>query len=220
MKKALIFQGGWKGHTPKKVAQLFASVLEKVDFNVHIVDSLDPLEDIAALKRYDLIIPIWTMGEISDAQFTGLNEAVKSGVGLGGIHGGMCDAFRGRIEYNWMTGGQFLGHPHVGEFKVNFTNIKSPITAGMKPFKYDSEQYYVAVDPANTVLATTVYHFDKLKVTVPVVWTKNWGLGRVFYSSLGHTADELKKYPDVVAMTIRGLCWAAEGKKCCEGAHD
>jgi type 1 glutamine amidotransferase len=39
-----------------------------------------------------------------------------------------------------------------------------------------------------------------------------WKKGRVFYSALGHTAKEFRDCPEVLAMTIRGMVWAAEGK--------
>ena len=213
MKKALIFWGGWDGHTPRETTELFARQLEPHGFDVTVVNSLEPLEDHAALMKLDLIIPIWTMGQISEAQLKGLNEAVRGGVGIAGVHGGMCDAFRRRIEYAWMTGGQFVGHPHVGEYTVRLTGVKSPITKGMKSkFVYDSEQYYMITDPSITVLAETVYAWEGKDVVMPVAWTKTWGKGRVFFSALGHTAAEVKKYPEVLAMTTRGMLWAAKGK--------
>ena len=63
----------------------------------------------------------------------------------------MGDAFRGRVEYQWLVGGQFLGHPYVGEYTVELVPTDSPITRGMsKSFKYKSEQYYMGIDPAIT----------------------------------------------------------------------
>lgn len=213
-KSALIFWGGWEGHTPKETAEVLAGALEENGFRVRLEHSLSPLENVRALKRLDLIVPMWTMGELSDAQWRSLDESVKSGVGFAGVHGGMGDAFRGRVEYQWMCGGQFVGHPHVGEYQVTLTDVPSPITRGMKRrFKYNSEQYYMIVDPGVTVLARTVYRYEGRKVRIPVVWTKTWGRGRVFYSSLGHVARELIERPEVLAMTVRGLLWAAEGKR-------
>ena len=217
-KPALILWGGWEGHTPKETAELLASALEENDFRVRLENSLSSLEDLRALKRLDLIVPMWTMGELTDEQWRGLDESVKSGVGFGGVHGGMGDAFRGRVEYQWMCGGQFVGHPHVGQYHVTLTDVRSPITRRMKRrFKYDSEQYYMLVDPGVTVLARTVYRYERRKVSMPVVWTKTWGRGRVFYSSLGHVAQELVECPEVLAMTVRGLLWAAEGKRLSSG---
>jgi uncharacterized protein len=64
----------------------------------------------------------------------------------------------------------------------------------------------------NEVLATTTFdgtHCEWIKdVTMPVVWKKTYGKGRVFYSALGHTADEFA-VPEMKTMLERGLVWAA-----------
>lgn len=213
-KKALIMWGGWEGHTPKETGEILGNKLKEHGFEVRIENSLQPLEDEEAVKALDLVVPVWTMGEISKPQYKSLNKAVHDfGVGLGGVHGGMGDAFRGNVGYYWMVGGQFLGHPYIGEYTVRLTNVKSPITQGMdKTFTYKSEQYYMGMDPAVTVLADTVYQFQGKEVIMPVVWTRSWGKARVFYSALGHKAQEFTDYPHVLDMTIRGLVWAAEGK--------
>ncbi|HAU36730.1 MAG TPA: hypothetical protein DCX07_03305, partial [Phycisphaerales bacterium] len=137
-------------------------------------------------------------------------------------HGGAGDAFRGNVGYEWMVGGIFAGHPHVGDYEVRLTGRKHVITDGLpKTFPYKSEQYYMLVDPGNEVLAETVYTHEGRQVVMPVIWTKAWGKGRVFYSSLGHVAQEFRDYPHVLAMTVRGMKWAAEGKtkacSCCCG---
>jgi type 1 glutamine amidotransferase len=203
--------GGWDGHTPKATAEVFAGKLQEHGFRVQVENSLKPLENVEAVKQLNLIVPVWTMGEMSNEQWTGLHQAVHdAGVGLGGVHGGMGDAFRGRVEYQWLVGGQFLGHPYVGEYTVKLTAQVSPITQGMpKSFKYSSEKYYLGIDPAITLLAYTPYEHEGQKCKMPVVWTKTWGKGRVFYSALGHVAEEFKKYPEVLEMTVRGLLWAA-----------
>ena len=35
------------------------------------------------------------------------------------------DAFRGNVEYQWMVGGQFVGHPHVGKYTVRLTGLRT-----------------------------------------------------------------------------------------------
>ena len=45
---------------------------------------------------------------------------------------------------------------------------------------------------------------------MPVVWKKNYGKGRVFYSSIGHYLREFE-IPEVLTMQIRGFRWASEG---------
>ncbi|MDX2110437.1 MAG: ThuA domain-containing protein [Verrucomicrobiota bacterium] len=210
MKTALIFWGGWDGHKPQTVAELLGAALENQGFEVTLTAELSSLEDADKLAKYDLIVPCWTMGQLSGSQTSSLVKAIRSGVGLGGIHGGMGDAFRGNTDYEWMVGGHFVGHPHVGEYVVSLTANESPITAGLPAaFPYKSEQYYMLTDPANVVLADTLYVYENRRCRMPVVWTKTWSQGRVFYSSLVHDPKEFLEFPHVLEMTVRGLLWAA-----------
>jgi len=207
---ALIFYGGWGGHTPAETTEIFERELVAKGVEVRREPTLDALADGEALKRLDLIVPHWTTGEMPAELWKNLSAAVRSGVGLAGVHGGAGDAFRGNVDYQWMVGGQFVGHPHVGEYTVRLTGASSPITEGMpREFAYKSEQYYMLVDPGVTVLADTLYDHGGRQVVMPAVWTKTWGAGRVFYSSLGHVAQEFTDYPNVLAMTVRGMLWAA-----------
>ncbi len=220
MKKALIFRGGWDGHEPVLVSERFKRLLEKHGWEVTISDTQEPLGDLDALLKLDLIIPCWTMGRIDPQYSRNVAKAVASGVGLAGCHGGMCDAFREDTEWQFMTGGQWVSHPGGDgvRYTVNICHGSSPITEGLEDFEVESEQYYVHVDPAIEVLATTrfpvvtYYHSSNKACDVPVAWTKFWGVGRVFYSSLGHHNDVFDKSPSAEILMERGLLWAGEGK--------
>ncbi len=205
MKKALIVQGGWDGHKPKEISDILAGQLRKNDFEVTISDTLDAYRDLT-LTDFNLIVPNWTMGTIKQEQLKPVLAAVESGVGLAGLHGGMCDSFRNETDWQYMTGGQWVAHPgnDGAHYSVHFDGVKSPITEGLADFEVTTEQYYMHVDPANTVLATTRFG----SVVMPVVWTKSWGKGRVFYSSLGHRPDVVAMEPVITLMT-RGMLWAS-----------
>lgn len=150
------------------------------------------------------------MGSITPEQSAGLREAVRAGTGLAGVHGGMGDAFRGDTNYEWMVGGHFVGHPYVGEYIVHVVDAGHPAMKGLPAeFVYRSEQYYMLVDPAICVLADSEYTHEGGVCRMPVVWTKTWGLGRIFYSALGHEPSEFGRFPEVFAMSVRGLLWAA-----------
>ena len=215
-RKALIVWGGWDGHQPREVAALFKGILASEDFNVEVSDTLDAFKD-ADKKSLSLIVPVWTMAKISNDQLTPVLNAVKSGVGIAGCHGGMCDSFREATEWQFMTGGQWVAHPGNDGTKhtVHITKTKSPITEGIKDFEVSSEQYYMHVDPAVKVLATTRFpvadgpHVPNGPVDMPVVWTKLYGQGRVFYNSLGHQANILEM-PPVKEIMRRGFLWAAK----------
>jgi uncharacterized protein len=161
MQKALIVHGGWDGHQPAECAKIFADALRGHGVEVTVSDTLDALNDADTVKSYDLITPIWTMGQISKEQSANLLNAVKAGTGFGGFHGGMGDAFRGNIDYEWAVGGIFVGHPHVGDYTVRLTANPHEITAGLPlEFPYKSEQYYMLIDPSIQVLADTLYDHD------------------------------------------------------------
>lgn len=209
MQKALIVYGGWNGHEPQKCAEIFADALRNHGVEVTVSDSLDAFNDAEAVKSYDLITPIWTMGQIDKEQCKNLLDAVKAGSGLGGFHGGMGDAFRGNIDYEWAVGGIFVGHPHIGDYTVRLTAHQHEITAGLPlEFPYNSEQYYMLVDPGMNILADTLYDHDGRRAVMPVVWTRSLGQGRVFFSALGHQAQEFSDFPQVKDMTVKGLLWA------------
>ncbi len=210
MKKVLFVSGGWDGHHPEKIVQLFADELRAHGLEPEITTDLASLEDGEKLKGYALIFPCWTMGALSNEQERALCAAVRAGVGLAGVHGGMGDAFRGRLDYEWMVGGHFVGHPHVGDYAVRVTDPASPITDGLPAeFAYRSEQYYLLVDPGVHVLADTSYRHDGRVVNMPVAWVKTWGAGRVFYNALGHHPDEFTQFPAARRLTVRGCLWAA-----------
>jgi uncharacterized protein len=217
-RKALIVQGGWDGHEPVQVTEVFRKTLVDCGFDVEVSDTLDAFLDVEKLKSLHLIIPVWTMGQIKNEQCQPVLEAVASGVGIAGCHGGMCDAFRDNTEWQFMTGGQWVAHPGGEvEYTVNVKRGSGPIVEGLEDFKVKSEQYYVHIDPAIEVLATTRfpvaegYHSTNGAVDVPVIWTKRWGQGNVFYSSLGHHADVFD-IPEALESMRRGFLWAAKAE--------
>ena len=215
MKKALFIAGGWDGHEPKQCTEVFAELLKSKGWQIHVSETLDALLDTDVMRDLSVIIPSWTMGEISKEQSQALRNAVLSGVGLAGWHGGMCDSFRNDTEYQFMTGGQWVVHPgNIFKYIVNIRHDSSGFTDGLKDFEIESEQYYMHVDPSNEVLATTTFtgeHGDCpwIRGTVmPVIWKRMYGKGRVFYTSLGHAAKDFD-IPEVKEIVYRGLQWAA-----------
>lgn len=221
MKKALIFQGGWDGHQPDLVAKRFGRILKEEGFEVTISDTLDCLADLEKLMALDLLVACWTMGEIDQKYTENVSKAVGAGVGLAGCHGGMCDSFRNDTQWQFITGGQWVSHPGGDgiDYVVNISAHSNPIVAGLKDFPVCSEHYYLHIDPAIEVLATTrfpavtYYNIANKPVDMPVAWTKMWGNGRVFYNALGHHDDVFDKAPSAEIIMRRGMLWAAEGKE-------
>ncbi|MDD2959764.1 MAG: ThuA domain-containing protein [Lachnospiraceae bacterium] len=244
-RKAFIFYGGWDGHEPELVSARFKKMLEEENFEVCREDTLDRLDDEEFLKSMDLIVPCWTQGDLEDRKCFGITEAVMAGTGIAGHHGGMCDSFRWSVEWQFMTGSQWVSHPgnpwlhHVSklndenlaylhqrfpecekngafwtDYEVNFKkNSSSPLIEGLEDFRVNTEQYYLHVDPCIDILATTSVktegpHQANGVTKMPVVYTKLWGKGRVFYNSLGHH-DDIFDISQVAELQRRGFLWAA-----------
>ena len=188
--------------------------MREEQFDVKVTDTLKSLEE--DLTVYDLIVPNWTQDSILPEQLQSLLRAVEGGSGLAGLHGGMGDSFRMATEYQFMVGGQWVAHPGNDsiEYQVNIKDRNHPLTEGMKDFTVKSEQYYMHVDPAVKVHATTRFPIAdgpykvNGEVDMPVVWTKGWGRGRVYYCALGHVA-EIVRMPEVIELMRRGMKWAA-----------
>lgn len=211
-KKALIVWGGWDGHTPERSAGIVADLLERHGFEVTIDSTTEAFAD-ERLGENDLIVPVITMSRIEKEELTNLVASVRAGTGLAGFHGLMCDSFRNEPDYQFMTGGQWVAHPgNIIDYTVEVSRPDDPIMQGITDFPYRSEQYYMHVDPSNEVLATTTFKgdlFDEIDgVVMPVAWKRRFGKGRVFYSSLGHVADEFA-VPEMATMFERGALWAA-----------
>ncbi|CAN5172346.1 ThuA domain-containing protein [soil metagenome] len=212
MREALIVWGGWKGHEPELGANIVRGVLEEEGFKVYVENTTEAFAD-PAIRDMSLIVPIYTMSKIEKEELDNLTKAVEGGVGLGGYHGGMCDAFREAVNYQFMCGGQWVAHPgNIIDYQVNIVKRDDPVVKGISDFAYRSEQYYMHVDPANEVLATTTFSGEYAPwtkgVVMPVVWKRHHGQGRVFYSSLGHVTKEFE-VPEMKTILRRGLLWAA-----------
>jgi type 1 glutamine amidotransferase len=220
MKKALIFYGGWDGHEPEQVATHMALLLTEKGFEVTSLTYDDFKISTMALKDFHLIVPVVTMDKMDKELSEKISEAVASGRGFMGCLGGMCDAFRENVLWQFMTGGNWVSHPGGDgvKYTVEIKNSSSQLVEGIKDFQVISEHYYLHVDPAVEVLATTRfpnihwYHSTNGLVDMPVVWTKRWGHGRVYYTALGHHAD-IVQLPEVTELLKRGIDWVAVGKE-------
>ena len=225
-KHIIYVHGGWKGHKPTESVDLFVPKLRAEGAIVHVSDSLGVYANKELMRKADLIIQVWTMGKITKEQFNGLRNAILNGTGFSGWHGGIGDAFRSNIQYQFLVGGQFLFHPGGKiDHSIKIYNKKDPITKGIKDFELKkTEQYYMLIDPNIDVLAISEFTRDSYQKknangvenfitgsTMPVVWKKKYGKGRVFYSSIGHNLTDFD-VPEVMEMQMRGFRWAAQGK--------
>lgn len=211
-RSALVVRGGWEGHEPVAATELFIPFLVDSGFEVTTSDTLDVYTDAERLAATDLIVQCWTMGTITSEQSAGLRQAVAAGTGFAGWHGGIVDAFRNDPAYLQLVGGQFAEHPGgIKPFDVRVVGGHA-VVDGLTDFSVESEQYWVLTDSHNVVLAETTHDGAGepwgVPVTVPVVWTRSWGAGRVFVSTIGHRVSDFDT-AEVRTITERGLLWAS-----------
>ena len=227
-RRALVVRGGWEGHAPVEASDSFLPFLREQGFDVTVEDSPEVYADAERMAVTDLIVQCVTMSQISREALAGLMAAVEAGTGLGGWHGGIADSYRNSASYLHLIGGQFAEHPgkhpdeRIGDASDNYVPYtiqlteagrSHPITAGVEELQLTTEQYWVLTDDYIDVLATTtqaVRPWDPWHrpVTSPSVWTRQWGQGRIFVATPGHSMDVLA-VPEVRGIIERGLLWAA-----------
>lgn len=213
MKRALVLAGGWDGHRPADVAR-WASEAILADFEVTLADDLSVL-DRPTLAAFDLLCPLWTFGELASDQEDALLDSVVAGLGVLAWHGA-TSAFLGSRPLKHLLGGQFVAHPGGAAIDYEVRFRPDPLTVGLAPVALRSEQYYLLVDPAVQVLATTeVVAPDQPWLTgvdMPAAWVRPWGGGRVGYLSVGHGIEELA-IPAVTELLRRMATWAARAQE-------
>lgn len=201
MKKGLIIWGGWAGHNPESIAKEIGKMLEKNNYNVTITCDFSILMN-EELTKYDFIVPVWSCGIKGEYYLKPLLEAVKRGVGLATFHGGI-NWFEDE-EYYKMIGALYLYDTSNEEYVVTITDRKHLITEGLNDFTIISEKYYIQVDPSNHILAMADYS----GINVPIAWTRNYGKGRIFYTSLAHSYAQLFSSHNMM-MILNGIEWCS-----------
>ena len=226
--EALVVRGGWDGHQPVETTELFIPFLRANGYNVRIENDASVYADADYMAGVDLVLHCTTMDTAASAEIQGLRTAVAAGTGLAGWHGGIADSYRNSAEFLQLVGGQFVAHPgrpaheRRGDGRDGFARYtvdmapaaaEHPVTAGIDSFELDTEQNWVLGADYNDVLATTTLAAKdgdpwNRPVTCPAIWTRSWGLGKVFVATPGHTVEDLNN-PKLKTIIERGLLWAS-----------
>lgn len=225
--RALVVRGGWEGHHPIEATELFLPFLAGQGYDVRIEESPEIYADRSTMAGIDLVLQSVTMSEASAEAIEGLRNAVAAGTGLTGWHGGIADSYRASSDYLQLIGGQFATHPSkrpelvVGDETDNYLPHVVKLTelgrshetlVGIDDFALETEQYWVLHDSLIDVLATTTHpvqphHPWHRPIVSPVIWTRDWGAGRIFVSTPGHSLDVLNS-PTIRTIIERGALWA------------
>jgi type 1 glutamine amidotransferase len=189
----------------------------------------------ATLANYDVLVnyyygPRW--GEVTEHA---VEEFIKSGHGMVGIHGVTYGPFFGqaggsakeprRMEgepwaaYSDMLGMTWpiedIGHAKRHVFVVQWIDQEHPVSHGLPPtFVANDELYHkIQLKPNAHVLATARDLPVSEKGTgkdEPVVWTIPYGQGRVVMTVLGHDLLAMSQ-PGFLDLLSRATEWAATG---------
>lgn len=174
-----------------------------------------------SLKRFDAVCFNNTTGDLfsDDTLRKSLLDFVKNGKGVVGIHAA-TDCFYGWPEFGEMMGGYFSGHPWNEEVTIKIDDPGHPLTAmlGNESFAITDEIYQFrepySRDRLRVLLSLDASKTDMTKKGISrgdqdfaVSWVRNYGLGRVFYCSLGHR-EEIFWNPPILQHYLAGIQFA------------
>ena len=216
--KALLISGDdVSAHNWREISE--ATRKDLVDsgrFDVKVCEDPLILESENALRAYDVIV--MTIYTAKTPMITGqaqenLLAYVKSGRGFFVQHLASA-SFAKWSEFGKLCGLKWVmgtsGHGPRGVFEAKIVDKEHPITRGMADFKADDELYAKLQGDAPVHVLVSAYS-DWSKKTEPLLYTHQYGKGRVIYNAFGHDGKALSD-PNVAKIIARGAEWAATGK--------
>jgi type 1 glutamine amidotransferase len=174
------------------------------------------------LNQFDAVLFCNTTGELpfTDVQKQALLDFVAGGKGFVGVHAA-TDTFYGWPAFGEMIGAYFDGHPWNSKDTVTIKADRPdhPIARCFAPavrlteeiyqFKapYDRSKLEVLMSLDTSATDMTKKGIKRTDGDFAVAWTKPYGKGRVFYTSLGHN-KEVWRDPRFQAHLLAGITWA------------
>ncbi|MHA5050555.1 ThuA domain-containing protein [Streptomyces sp. SD15] len=178
-----------------------------------VVATEDPGALEAPLDAYAAVVFLSTSGEVLTPRGRSrLAAYVEAGGGFVGVHAAAC------TEYDWPYYGELLGarfdrHPDFQPGKVVVEDHGHPATRHLPTvWEFTDEWYDFRANPRGSVrvLATadeSSYEGGRMGDDHPLVWCREQGAGRVFYTALGH-ASQAYEDPAFRAHLVGGITWA------------
>lgn len=137
------------------------------------------------LSEYDVILLAGMPMHLEDKELEGLKKVVRNGKPVLGIHPATAALHQHprQSEYTELIGARFKLHPAIHTFPVKVTQPNHDITKNIADFEiYDEMYFYDVIEEGSTLLMEAEYEGK----TTPIAWTRDYGKGKVFYTSLGH----------------------------------
>lgn len=155
-----------------------------------------------SLKNYDGVVFASTTGDLPIPDQQGFLDWIKAGHAFIGIHAG-SDTFHHWPGFIEMLGGEFQHHGNqVGVDCIN-ADPTHPATAHLpKVWTIQQEEIYEFKNydssKVHDLLWMDKHPQDKSQAGhFPVSWCKDYGTGKVFYTSLGHREDVIDTNPNL-----------------------
>ena len=165
-----------------------------------------------ALARYDAVVFNNTSGDLPLPDRDAFLNWIKSGKGFVGFHAA-TDTLGGFLPYIEMIGAQFETHHEQVEVTVRVEDPHHPATAHFPPtFKVHDEIYLFKNfhrDQVHGLLTMDKHPNFGQPGDYPVAWCKEYGKGRVIYSSLGHRTDVIQR-DDIKKHYLGAILWALD----------
>jgi len=207
MKKKIIYiYGGPEFHPTEWAGKKLSEILERDGrFTLDMTSDLDVFASLPS-SGYDAVV-VYTTGfndELKGEREKGLLDFVRNGGGFVGIHSA-TDSFRGSRKYIEMLNGEFLTHPEHHEFTISVVDTSHYITTRMPDsFSVYDEMYHLQnYDPSRSkLLFKTLWQGKEM----PMVYTRDYGKGRVVYIAPGHT-KEAWGHPEFQKIVLRSLAY-------------
>jgi uncharacterized protein len=156
------------------------------------------------LDAYEGVLFYTDVGDLTEAQESGLLDFINAGGGFFGLHTAAA-SFRECKGYHGMLNAFFDGHSKYMDFTVNVTDSDDPITRGLADFVVTDELYYLKHDPSKSHHLMQAYDPTKDETHV-MAFRHTHGDGRVFYFALGHDMAVLEN-PSFQEIVRRGALW-------------
>jgi type 1 glutamine amidotransferase len=163
----------------------------QASYDAALKQSMDKLSP-ENLKKYDAVIFANTTGDLPLPDKQGFIDWVSAGHGFISMHSG-TDTFHGFRPFIDMIGGEFLSHGAQVEVDCNVVDRAHPAVSHLgTTWKVYDEIYLIKSYDQKKVHELLTLDKEPNKKTpghFPVSWCKDFGQGRVFYTSLGHRED-------------------------------
>jgi uncharacterized protein len=162
------------------------------------------------LRHADAVVFANTSGELPLPDRAALLSFVRQGGGFAGTHSA-TDTLHSWPGFKRLIGAEFLRHGAVQDGRLVVTRRRHAITDGLPRSFGQTDEFYEFTDPLPRHTRVLVRLdpdsvSDEMGESLPLVWARRFGAGRVFYDALGHTRESWSERTHR-RILARGIRW-------------